>query len=123
MPDIHIRNVASDLLRDLNVAAAKESKTQRAYLIQAITEALNGLGEAEGVISPPKVIDVRRSVRERPRLDEGRFVGDAEARRSHDRAQPDARAMERSLSPNPSEQAKKWVGHKHAPSCDCGRCQ
>jgi len=123
MPDIHVRNVESDLLRKLNVAAASESVSQREFVIRAITEALNGPGQTERVAAPSQVRNVRSSLRERSGLDEGRPDSDAEARRSPDRAQPNTGAMaERSRVDSKGQTEKRWLGHKHAASCDCGNC-
>jgi len=94
MPDIHVRNVGEELLRDVNVAAAKAGVRQREWIIAVLKSASTAGNDV--VVRVPKREMIKKRV-----------------------ASPVIQVQSvRALS----VVDRPYYGPPHAINCDCGAC-
>lgn len=149
MPEIHVRGVSDELLKQINLASAEAEISQREWIIQRLTEATN---EATNATTNGKGISlpsVEQTSRNMPRRVEAIVSEHDDRRDSPAVAQVRDRTVERATEPSQNSPASKsvarlgnktckhgfttcgqcsfadgsWLGPKHSPRCPCSACK
>lgn len=122
MANLLVKEISSELLREVNYAAAGKGLNQREWVIQVLEEATNGSREVEGDSGAPNLPRVRGGVPKQRRA-----VGATAVRGSSYRAPANGGTVEAGVRSDPSGETQESVMmrrhvQKHSPTCKCIQC-